>query len=157
MWRFIETDLDRADGTTPVHGTEIKGMCGDFRSYLRRLDLQLVRAVRAGRGITACLCGGLGQLRWNKGSTPVEPGFGTPASLPERPAFGPAMPALPPRPLAPLPFRCRSSQRRCTHRLFGHRIGHLIAKDEHHVMVLTLDVRSRTVRSLPLHRECSLP
>ena len=54
-------------------------------------------------------------------------------------------------------LRCRSSQRRFTRRLLGHRVSHLIAKYERHVTVLALNVRSRNVRSLPLHCRCPLP
>ena len=52
---------------------------------------------------------------------------------------------------------CRSSLRRFIRSLPGHRISHLIAEYERHVVILMLDVHSRDVRSLPLHRECPLP
>ena len=64
------------------------------------------------------------------------------------------MPAHRPRTLAPLPLLAvplRSPACLATASAIS------LPNTSGHVMILVLDIRSRNVRSLPLHRECSLP
>ena len=54
-------------------------------------------------------------------------------------------------------LRSRSPHGCFARRPLGHRIGHLIAKNDRHVVMLGLDVGNVNMRTLPLHCKCSLP